>query len=751
MQNLKEEKKSRLLKLRTCNDSKSVWKCIKRFTKCAGQSYSDAAARITNDQWVSHFKKVLNFSIVGDRPEWHIPNDDISEDFILDSPISSQEVINSINNLKPGKAAGIDGLIPEFWKRVAFSVAALLAHLFTKMLHLGVYPSTWAKSVVIPLYKGKGSLLDPGNYRGISLLCSISKVFTRILNNRLTRWLMEHNQIVEEQAGFRKGYSTIDNCFILETLIETRLAVKGQKLYACFIDFRKAFDCVPRTGLWYKMYKIGIKGKFLRLLMNMYDKCKFAVRISRDAISEEEVSTSGVFQGCVLSPSLFKIFINDLIRFCSGDNLELGPGQRSCNKGSVGTPMLDNVRVPSLLFADDLGLFSCSVEGLQCMLNRVAEYANYWGLEVNVDKTFCMVFRKGGRCAKRETWNYQGKQINIVNRFKYLGLRFSSCHSWTFHIETVVKQAIKVVLLLRRLIYSTGDLPLQFLWHIYDTAIAPIALYGSEVWGHRVTPHIEKVDSKFAKMILRLPQGTPSAGLFLLLNRNMSCYWKAKQRMLNYWARLTELPDYRLVKIAYYEQLRLAEEGMKCWAADVQQLLCDNNMEDVWIARKVSNLTTFAKRLSSELSYRAFAETLAEANTKPSLTLFLSEAQKSNNKLECPEILDLPPLERRLILAGKLNLPTFIDFTTIDGARVKTCKLCKNIVNDSWSHLVWECVSLAPARLCCSLAQYSTSTTDASIFFHTPERDYLTDLGSFLCKAWKFTKGRIESNSQHGS
>jgi hypothetical protein len=284
------------------------------------------------------------------------------------------------------------------------------------------------------------------------------------------------------------------------------------------------------------------------------------------------------------------------------------------------------------------------------------------------------------------------------------------------------------------MIYSTGDLPHKLLWHIYDTAVAPIVLYGSEVWGYKVTPQVEKPDFKFAKMVLRLPQGTPSTGLMLLLDKPMTCYWKAKYRMLQYWAKLTQLPDYRLVKIAYYKQLELDSEGTFCWASDVRHLLSDSNMEDVWVAKTVENLNAFSARSKYELSRRAYFEALAESHTKESLYFFLAHI---GSNLSSPELLELDTQKRRLIFAGKLTVPLFVDFATADGIRVKRCKLCKRIVNDSWSHIIWECVLLDCLRIRIPLAKYAQNQTDSSVLFLPPEKEYLLDLGSFLYEAWK--------------
>ena len=737
MKNLKEKKREELMALKLCNDTKGVWKIIKRFTRAA---HNTGKQLVSSQKWLAHFSDVLNPAVVHMRDEWKIPDTIAQDDLILDAPVSSQEVAKSLYNLKNSKAPGIDSIIPEMLKVTSVHTTALLANLFSKILELGMYPATWAKSIIIPLFKGKGSFHIPANYRGISLLPCVSKVFTRILNSRLTSWLNSKNVIVEEQAGFRQHYSTIDNCFILETLIESRLRKKGQKLYACFIDFRKAFDFVPRSALWYKLYKIGIQGKFLRLLISMYSKCKFSIRIGESSLSPEEgETTAGVFQGCVLSPTLFQVFINDLTAYCSIQNPELAPDRRSKYIGPVDAPLLLETPVSTLLFADDVSLFSCSVEGLQRMINRVAEYASYWGLEVNVDKTNCMVFRRGGKVAKSERWNLNGTNINIVSRFKYLGIWFTACHGWSFHSKTVIERSMKVELLLRRLIYAVGDLPLKFWWHIFDTAVAPISLYGSEIWGCKVTPAIDRVDYKFAKMILRLPEGTTSSGLMLMLDRSFTSYWKAKHRMLQYWAKTITLPETRLVKKAYREQINLSQEGIDCWASRVKNILSEQNMKEYWDLQRIPSKKAFSILSKSHLVEQARAECIAEAYTKPSLERFLTH---HGHNVEQNEVLNLPPDIRRLVLAAKLNLPSFIDFATVDGARVKLCQVCKAQTENYWCHLIWDCPPLRAAFYNLKIYEHLPQRHNLSKLYQPLTMDCPRVLGNFFLECEKIIKAR---------
>ena len=145
------------------------------------------------------------------------------------------------------------------------------------ILESGVVPESWSIGVITAIYKNKGSKDNPDNYRGITLLSCISKLFTSLVNYRLTLYLDAYSLLGEEQTGFREGYSTIDNIFVLYSLIDLCLS-KRKRIYAAFVDYKKAFDTVDRSALWQKLINIGFNGKLFNVIKNIYDNAKSCVR-----------------------------------------------------------------------------------------------------------------------------------------------------------------------------------------------------------------------------------------------------------------------------------------------------------------------------------------------------------------------------------------------------------------------------------------------------------------------------------------
>lgn len=171
----------------------------------------------------------------------------------------------------------------------------------------GHFPKMWSKSIIVPIYK-KGDVDDPNNYRGVSLLSVVSKIFTYILNKRLSLWMEECELLAEEQAGFRADRSTVDHIFSLLCIIQKSMAQNKGKVYLAFVDYHKAFDSVDREKLWTCLGKKGLSHKMLQLIRKMYENVLCCVRAGQDYTDVFE-SPIGVKQGCLLSPKLFCLFL----------------------------------------------------------------------------------------------------------------------------------------------------------------------------------------------------------------------------------------------------------------------------------------------------------------------------------------------------------------------------------------------------------------------------------------------------------
>ena len=240
---------------------------------------------------------------------WNDAND------TLNMPITCDEIKKCINKLKNCKSPGCDNILNEYLKSTKEIFLPVYESLFNKIFDSGILPTSWLEGSITPIYKNKGNSSDPANYRPITILSCLGKV-----NNRLTDFIDTHKLLNENQAGFRKEYSTSDHFFVLSSLIEI---IKSKKKYffCAFVDFSQAFDTIWRNGLWCKRLLNSVKGNFFQIVYNMYDNIKSCVKFNGEQTSFFKCN-NGVRQGENLSPLLFAIDLNDLEYFIRSADVE---------------------------------------------------------------------------------------------------------------------------------------------------------------------------------------------------------------------------------------------------------------------------------------------------------------------------------------------------------------------------------------------------------------------------------------------
>ncbi|XP_063420573.1 uncharacterized protein LOC134705786 [Mytilus trossulus] len=323
----------------------------------------------------------------------------------LDREITENDILKAIRNLKRDKSHGVDGILNEYFIEYKDVFMPVLLYIFNGILQSGIFPTDWAKAILIPIFK-KGNVLDPNNYRGISLVSNFGKLFTSVLNQRLIDWSETFDIVTDAQFGFRPGLGTVDAIFALTSLIFKSLSAKN-RFYCCFVDYTKAFDTVQRYMLWYKLSKIGIQGKFLMVIKAMYSNVTSCVSV--DGFNSDYFTNEvGLMQGEVLSPIFFSMYVNDCeMAFINSDSIPYE---------------MKELNLFLLMYADDMVIFSETVSGLQTLLDTLYDYTSKWSLSVNIAKTKIVVFRKGGKIHDNEKWYYNNQEIEVVDKFSYLGI-----------------------------------------------------------------------------------------------------------------------------------------------------------------------------------------------------------------------------------------------------------------------------------------------------------------------------------------
>ena len=596
-QNYEKEKVLRTLEN---NDSKAFWSSVKYMTRKKGYSRSN----IRNNAWFTHFHGLFN--PVGDHTTGiRLMPDYFLFDESLDGEILDAEVNAAVTHLKLAKSPGEDGIPAEFYKAIFPTINHYFKDLFNRIYNLAYFPEVWSKSLIVPIHK-KGSQNDPNNYRGISLLSIFSKIFMNIVYTRINRWCNVNGILCPEQGGFKKGYSTIDSIFTLNTIINKYTQRKGGRFYCAFIDFTKAFDLLNRDAIWFKLQKLKMSSKMIRMLRGIYQSVTARV-ITGDGLTGYFDCPWGVKQGCILSPNLFNLYINDLPAYFR-------------DRGTYQIPLIEH-EVSMLLYADDLVLLADSAIELQRQLNLLLEYCKTWDLKVNEGKSKTMVFRNGGKLRSYEKWFYNGKQLETCTYFTYLGVDFSSVLSWSHHIKTRSTKGLRALGCTQAMLYKIPNINHKVVWKVFDTKIKPIMHYGAEIWGYTEAVEIERVQNKLCKQILKINSKVPTISLHGELGR-LPLKTNRLTLMINYWLRVVCMSDQRITKDAYKLQLRWAEQNKSCWLSDIREILCNHGFHDAWLNHGVGDKKWFMSIFKQRVSDMAQQRWSSKVNDMNRLQLY---------------------------------------------------------------------------------------------------------------------------------
>ena len=330
-------------------------------------------------------------------------------------------------------------------------------------------PLDWVSACVVPLYKGKGDKFDCGSFRGISLLSVVGKLYGRILIERVREGT--ENVIGEEQGGFRRGRGCVDQVFAMRQVCEKYLD-KGKDVYWAFMDLEKAYDRVDREALWKVMGMYGVEGRLLRAVKSLYVNSRACVRVGNEMSEWFDVGV-GVRQGCVMSPWLFNLYMDGVVREVEARAIESGVEL-------VGVDGL-GWQLSQLLFADDTALVADSEKKLQRLVTEFDSVCERRKLRVNVGKSKVMRCTRSRDAMGMNLW-LGGDKLEEVDAIKCLGSHIARGGGVDAEVKHRVKEARKVMGGMKSVL-KCRTLSMDAKTKLYEGVVIPAALYGAETWG----------------------------------------------------------------------------------------------------------------------------------------------------------------------------------------------------------------------------------------------------------------------------
>jgi hypothetical protein len=427
--------------------------------------------------------------------------------------------------------------------------------------------------LVTLLFK-KGDPTLWANYRPIAVVQLLTKVYAMILHHRLSSWAESTGVREPAQTGFRPNHATTHHAFVLQHHI-SKYKAAGKKLYCCFIDFAKAYDCVPREKLWQRLFDIGVRGKMLHAIKSLYE-VGVDMSIKLDVGVLDPVNSSvGVKQGCPLSPLLFGLYIESLEAYVKSKLPQAGP-------------LCGGIRMSMLMYADDTAVLANSAVELQLLLDCIHDWCGEHGMTIHVLKTEIVVFNTTASALSQlgTRWSIAGIHVKVSHHFKYLGIHFHFSSGAAYGLQKAAQRGRFAVACLHRKLHDLDvGANVALTLHLYSSMVMPALLYGCEVWGQHclnladptTSSHVEveQVQRNFLRYTLRVRRCTAVWTLY----REAGMYpvqHACLQQMLTFLSRVLQLESGEYVKLAMLECIADASAGgagSNNWYKKLQSLL----------------------------------------------------------------------------------------------------------------------------------------------------------------------------------
>lgn len=447
---------------------------------CAGGTIKDKNGNVLFEldrivaRWAEYIEELFQDERSNDKP---------TIEKLDGPPILQSEVEHGLKRLSKGKAAGPDDITADLLQATGEKALQKLTELCNAIYNTGIIPTDLKRSVFIAIPK-KTKAVECKDHRTISLMSHVTKLLLKIIHQRIARKI--DSEISEEQYGFRSGRGTREAIFNLRILCERAIEVQ-QNIYLAFIDYEKAFDKVRHDQLMEILKNVDLDGKDLRIIRNLYWEQEAAMRVNGRE-SEWRRVKRGVRQGCVLSPCLFGLYSEIILR-----RTEDYPGI------IVGGQNINNIR-----YADDTVLIASTEQDLQALVDVVNRKSEEMGLRINVKKTKCMIVSKN-KTKRNITITVNGEKIEQVDEFVYLGALITTDGRCEAELRRRIAIA-KATFHQMSKVFCNRNINLKLRYRMIKSYVWSTFTYGMETWtiGKAAQNKIEALEMWILRKMLRI-------------------------------------------------------------------------------------------------------------------------------------------------------------------------------------------------------------------------------------------------------